>query len=116
MALFVQKDFISAAGLLLTWKIEGDSLTLEDWKTIAAVSAERLPGFGSVIGVKRGGIALATEMERYVTSGLPLVVDDVWTTGKSMRAAAVGLSEWMGLAAFARGPLPDNVYCFMRTE
>lgn len=115
MPLFVQKEFISAAGLSLTWKIECDALTEEDWRTIAAVCAKRLPAFGSVVGVPRGGLALAREMERYVKNGPPLIVDDVWTTGKSMRAVAAKFQLWRGLVAFARGPLPANVYCFMET-
>lgn len=116
MALFVQRDFVSAAGLPLTWKIECDSLTTEDWQTIAFVCAQRLPAFGAVIGVPRGGLALAREMLPYVTSGPTLVVDDVWTTGKSMRAVARAYPGWLGLVAFARGSIPDSVYSFMRVE
>lgn len=116
MALFVQQEFISAAGLPLTWKIECDALTAEDWRTIAFVCAKQIPTFGSVIGVPRGGLIFACEMKRYATNGLPLIVDDVWTTGKSMRAIATKFPIWRGLVAFARGPLPPNVYSFMRTQ
>lgn len=116
MNLFVRQDFISAAGLPLTWKIECDSLATEDWQTIAFVCAQRLPAFGGVVGVPRGGLSLAREMERYVTNGPPLLVDDVWTTGQSMRAVARDYPGWFGLVAFARGILPDNVYSFMRVE
>lgn len=111
----MQKEFIGAAGFPLAWKIECDTLTLEDWRTIAFVCAPHLPAFGSVIGVPRGGLFFAQEMKRYVSNGPPLIVDDVWTTGKSMRAVAAKFSYWQGLVAFARGSeLPSNVYSFMK--
>lgn len=116
MSLFVFGDFRSDSGLLLTWKINCDALTPDDWRTIAAVSAERLPGFGAVVGVPRGGLALAREMGQYATSGPTLVVGDVWTTGGSMRRAAASVGwPWLGLVAFAGRMLPPYVYAFMRS-
>jgi hypothetical protein len=116
-ALFRRGEFTSAAGLRLDWKIECDALRHEDWECIAYVGAQVLPPFGRVFGVPRGGLRLAEAMRAYVTAGddLPtLVVDDVWTTGKSMRAVADHwLIDWIGFVAFARGPLPPNVSAFL---
>jgi Lar family restriction alleviation protein len=114
--LFKHGDFISAAGLKLTWKIECDALTDADWQAIAAAAADSLPHFCEAIGVPRGGLRLAEALNAYATdsSKLILVVDDVWTTGKSLtefaREHATG--EWRGFVAFARGDLPRHVSCF----
>jgi hypothetical protein len=113
VTLFSRGEFRSAAGLPLAWKIECDSLTPADWECIAYVGSQMLRPFGRVIGVPRGGLALASAMRAYVTPGslVPLVVDDVWTTGTSMCAAAP-VGPWLGFVAFARGPLGRNVTAF----
>lgn len=83
--LFQLGNFKSHAGLDLEWKIECDALTDEDWECLAKMIAERTQ-FGSVYGIPRGGTKLANALQKYVTPKCPirLVVDDVWTTGKSM--------------------------------
>jgi hypothetical protein len=117
--LFSPGTFTSAAGLELHWKIECDALTLDDWKTIAKACEDDLPEFGRVLGVPRGGLALAEAFKPYVDfrSDQILIVDDVWTTGKSMRAFAAeqGLDrdQWHGFVAFARGDVDRNVDFFM---
>jgi len=118
MPLFVRKDFISAAGLPLRWKIECDALTAKDWAAIADICGPLLPTFGRVIGIPRGGLQLAREIGRYCRPSSPvtLMVDDVWTTGQSMTKAAEGLSEWIGFVAFARGSRPAHVRAFMETR
>jgi hypothetical protein len=107
--------FTGAAGLELNWKVECDALTAEDWACIARVGAERLPPFSKIIGVPRGGLALAEAFKPFIQHDAPrtLVVDDVWTTGGSMMKAAEGLeADWIGYVAFARGLLPSNVKAF----
>lgn len=117
--LFQIRNFTSAAGLNLTWKIECDALTEDDWKCIAHVAMMELPRFGQVIGVPTGGYRLAEAFRPFKTidPGI-LIVDDVWTTGKSMHEHAyeMGLSsnEWVGYVAFARGDLPPNVRAFCK--
>jgi hypothetical protein len=113
VTLFRKGEFTSAAGVPLAWKIECDALTDSDWECIAYVGSQMLRPFGRVIGVPRGGLALASAMRAYVTPGslTPLVVDDVWTTGKSMCAAAPGC-PWIGYVAFTRAALPRNVMAF----
>lgn len=117
MPLFIRKNFISAAGLALTWKIECDALTPDDWHAIAAICTPRLPFFGRVVAVPKGGIFLASEFERYVSprEKRVLVVDDVWTTGTSMAKVGIAFDKWIGFVAFARGELPDHVFAFMTT-
>jgi hypothetical protein len=114
VTLFRRGEFTSAAGLELPYKIECDALDDEDWACIAYVGSKMLRPFGRVIGVPRGGLALAEAMRTYVTPGslVPLVVDDVWTTGKSMCAAAP-VGPWLGFVAFARGQLAKNVQAFL---
>lgn len=112
MSLFQTGEFILASGVKSTWKIECDVLDIEDWKTIAKVLADRLPSFGSVEGVPRGGIPLAVALESYVTDGPLLVVDDVWTTGKSMKQHLDG-REALKAVAFARGTLDPDVMAFL---
>ncbi len=118
MALFQRGTFTSAAGLTLHWKIECDALSPEDWDAIAFASAPHLEPFGDVQGVPTGGERLVSPFRAYVTAGPTLIVDDVWTTGKSMRnfARERGIGHWRGFVAFTRGPLPPEVACFMRTE
>jgi hypothetical protein len=112
--LFRRGEFTSAGGLPLAWKIECDALDAQDWECIAYVGSKMLRPFGRILGVPRGGLALAAAMRAYVTPGslVPLVVDDVWTTGTSMCAAAPGC-PWIGYVGFARGPLPKNVQAFL---
>lgn len=88
MSLFKYGVFKGAGGISLDFKINCDYLSTQDWNCIARVAVEQrlIPNFGKVIGVPRGGIALATAFEPYLhpNSNVTLVVDDVWTTGTSM--------------------------------
>ena len=86
MNLFVKEDFISHAGNPLTWKIECDALSDDDWACIAHMIVEReMRPFSKVIGIPRGGKKLEEALQPYVSFGIypVLVVDDVWTTGTS---------------------------------
>lgn len=116
--LFKLGTFIAAGGDRLAWKIECDALTPEDWATIAKAMSDRIPPFGTVCGMLRGGTPLADAMRQYATHGNAnvLVCDDVWTTGKSMRnfVGARNLEHWHGLVVFARGELDANIQCFMQ--
>jgi len=88
MALFEYGKFKSAAGLNLNWKINCDALTDEDWECIAKIVAELVDDpFKAVYGVPRGGLKFAEKLRPYCTRTAEtiLVVDDVWTTGKSMK-------------------------------
>lgn len=86
--LFQKEDFVSHAGLDLTWKIEMDALSFEEWKCIAHMIMEHEPRpFCSTIGVPRGGMILSKILNQYSTQNFSdpyLIVDDVLTTGGSM--------------------------------
>ena len=107
-ALFKKGTFTSAAGILLPWKIECDALTDEDWETLAVIIASKCM-FGSVFGVPTGGEKLAKALEKYITPGLSirLVVDDVFTTGKTL-SGYIKLHDIIWVV-FARNPTPKHI-------
>lgn len=82
--LFQQGHYQLASGKWSNWKLECDALEVADWETLAMLIAEKASPFGSVYGVPTGGQRLAIFCQRYITSGPPLIVDDVWTTGGSI--------------------------------
>lgn len=86
------------------WKIDCDALTDADWANVAWLIAHRIK-FGDVVGVPRGGLALADALRPYCTSGPRLVVDDVLTTGRSMEEFRK--SGDVGVVLFARGACPE---------
>lgn len=83
------------------FKIDCDALTAEDWEALAAAFHAGFGGaWGEAVGVPRGGLALAAHLNVY---SMPreeayrrelfsyydvLVVDDVATTGTSIRGLA----------------------------
>ena len=87
--------------------IDCNSLTDEDWDTIAWLIASRIM-FGSVEGVPNGGLALAKALRPFVSRGPLLIVDDVMTTGASMEQQRAGRGA-IGVVLFARGLWPDWV-------
>ncbi len=108
MSLFKSGKFTSHAGIELLWKIECDALTDEDWATLAFMVAEKFR-FRTVEGIPTGGLKFAKALSPYLTytSLIHLIVDDVWTTGKSMRETKQ-IDNVIGVVAFARGPLTDE--------
>lgn len=113
-SLFQKVNFVMASGKPGTWKIECDALTPADWEGLAHIAVQYLPPFGDAAGVPRGGWALSAALQQYRTPDCDtlLVVDDVWTTGGSMRKFIEGLATApgrpiTGLVAFARNaPAP----------
>lgn len=101
MNLFQYGNFVSHAGKDLKWKIECDALSDSDWDCLAQIVADRTQ-FGSVYGIPRGGVKFQKALEKYIKPGHPLrlVVDDVYTTGKSMND--VMQSGDLGYVVFAR--------------
>ena len=55
MNIFIREDFISHAGLPLTWKVECDALTNKDYEALAKIVSEKMT-FRDVKGIPRGGI------------------------------------------------------------
>src|SRR5438128_7007958 len=82
--LFQVGYFTSQSGQLLKWKIECDALTDEEWAGAARIAIDYLPDFSYASGVPRGGIQFARALNKYATKGPTLIVDDVFTTGRSI--------------------------------
>jgi orotate phosphoribosyltransferase len=103
--LFQTGKFTLASGLKSDFKIECDALTDEDWDTIAFHLRDYAEEFGEVIGVPRGGLKLARALQKFCdsgnVSGPRLVVDDVITTGGSIRKLMTRPTD-VGLVLFAR--------------
>lgn len=118
-ALFVPGAFTAHSGAALNWKVECDALLELDWQGLVMIAEEKLgtQQFQSVIGIPRGGVAFAQALNRNsrICSGNRqdpiLIVDDVWTTGKSMNEemnraqATLMYPDVFGLVAFARSPI-----------
>src|SRR6266498_867516 len=110
MNLFQKGDFSLHSGKSSEFKIDCDSLTDEDIDTIAFLLSKRLPLFGEVQGVPRGGLRLAEAMKQFVmpprSSDYPLlIVDDVLTSGGSMEKHRkdYGGPDTIGAVIFDRG-------------
>jgi hypothetical protein len=98
-----------ASGDTSNWKLECDSLVENDWETLAHLIAERAEPFGEVFGVPRGGTMLAKKLEKYTfrKGGPRLLVDDVFTTGKSLAEYRLpGDHIWV---VFARTVPPSDI-------
>ena len=120
MNLFQKIDFTSSAGLDLKWKIECDAISDDEWKCIATMIMERTRPFKRVVGIPRGGIKLAQELDKYSTGYYhdPVcIVDDELTTGNSMKKYREDIeknkskdepmiSRPIGWVVFARGECP----------
>lgn len=112
MSLLQLADITLHSGRSSFFKLECDALTEADWDAAAGMLAKLLPPFSHVYGVPRGGRRLAVAMLAHETPGATrdLIVDDVWTTGGSMREHKRlyfnPLSRpVVGAVLFARGPV-----------
>jgi orotate phosphoribosyltransferase len=103
--LFQLGHFILHSGEVSDFKVECDALSESDWQALAKLIATRC-SFGAVVGIPRGGLALANQLQGYITRGPGLVVDDVWTTGRSMRPYLD--AGYVGYVVFARAPIQDR--------
>lgn len=114
--LFQTGYFQLHSGEVSAYKIDCDSLSDSDIATIARMLKDRLPPFGSVEGVPRGGLRLADELRQYARPGVErkgwygatplLIVDDVFTTGMSMEEHR-GWRLAKGAVIFAREQTPE---------
>ena len=108
MNLFIRDDFISHAGLPLTWKVECDALSEDDYEALAKIVSEKIK-FKDVIGIPRGGIPFENALKQYASNDVnaPLLIcDDVYTTGTSMRE--VYQEGAIGIVVFARNEITDD--------
>ena len=117
MNLFQSVDFISHSGLELKWKIECDALSDPEWFTISQMIMEISVPFKEAIGIPRGGTKLGNLLNQYGTGKREdpvLLVDDVLTTGESMKQFKTKRSwrypsDYIGWVVFARNKCPDWV-------
>lgn len=130
MSFFQLGEFKSHSGIILPWKVECSKLTPEDLDCLARIISDNVGIFHGAHGVVRGGVLLASALQKYKTihpghysspsesvGGTILLVDDVLTTGASMEEARESWRrlypkpKWniTGAVIFARGPCPDWV-------
>ena len=116
MALFVDEEFTSHAGLQLGWKIEMDALYENDWRCLAKMILEyETRPFREAVGIPRGGKRLGDILNESST-GNPddpvLIFDDVYTTGTSFKefiAENYLVTPVICWAVFARDVVSSNV-------
>ena len=115
--LFQSVDFKSHSGLELKWKIECDALSDPEWFTISQMIMEIIPPFKEAIGIPRGGTKLGNLLNQYGTRKKEdpiLLVDDVLTTGESMKEFKTkrtwrNPADYIGWVVFARTKTPKWV-------
>lgn len=119
----VLKEFTMHSGGQGHFKIECDGLTDGEVATFAYLIADRCSPFDYVAGIPRGGVRIANALDQYRRAEVPgqklrlLIVDDVWTTGGSMRTERdmwLKYDVWkpeqlVGAVMFARSPVDDWV-------
>ena len=108
MTLFVEDAFVASSGRVLPWKVECDALTDDDWQWAAKRIAQR-QWIGPLFGIPRGGMKLTQALKQYSDPqcDIPMIVDDVLTTGASMEKMRLACervfeSEPVGIVMFAR--------------
>ncbi len=111
--LFIKQDFISHAGIPMTWKLECDGISESEWQALATMIMEyQKEPFGKVVGIPRGGVPLQKALEPYATGNYDdplLVVDDVYTTGTSFKEFCNFEEECFKWVVFARTPTKGGV-------
>ena len=93
MNLFIKEDFISHAGLPLTWKVECDALSDSDYEALAKIVSEKIT-FRAVRGIPRGGIPFEKALKQYCTNGTSM--REVYEDGA------------IGIVVFARNEIKDD--------
>lgn len=124
--LFQYGKFISHSGKELLYKIECDAFTYDDWDCLAQIVASKI-NYEQAWSIPRGGDKFADALnrcDRDIETTDVLLVDDVWTTGRSFNEYLVkecgfepyiSMSEWCAVSgiipvvAFARRRAPSCV-------
>jgi orotate phosphoribosyltransferase len=104
------------SGRETSFKIECDALTKDDWNTLAFLISSKVT-FREVIGVPKGGLPLAESLKKFIQKDekLPrLIVDDVLTTGNSIRKLMQKGDK--AFVVFARQTCPDDIQCLFQLK
>ena len=120
MNLFQLGDFALHSGKKSRWKIDCDTLTDEDYETLAwVVAMEWNLEYNGVKAIERGGHILAEKLRQYQqswTKGINtlLILDDVLTSGRSIEEVFEAWKDaknirLIGVVIFARGKCPSWV-------
>ncbi len=104
------------SGLRSDYKLVADDFIRDNLLGLVHLIRKLVGPFGSVYGVPRGGLALEEALLQHIDRSLVstvLIVDDVLTTGGSLKRAREKLAGShtfiVGAVVFARGPLPTWV-------
>ena len=105
--------FILNSGRESDYKLIADDFIADNLDSLAMLIRRVVGPFGAVQGIPRGGLLIAEALGKLASVELPntlLIVDDVLTTGGSMRRsreyAASKYEYIVGAVVFARGPCP----------
>ena len=90
MNLFIKEDFISHAGLPLTWKVECDALTEKDYEALAKIVSEKLT-FCDVKGIPRGGIPFEKALKKVLNSNQKTILLVIYNSQNQKRYIGVKL-------------------------
>ncbi len=120
MSLFQSGKFTLSSGIESDYKIDCDFLTDDDIAALAKIAMTILPDFRRVLSVPTGGDRLADAMREYTDpeSTCLLIVDDVFTTGRSItelrdkvhgeRNISDPVNNYWGLVIFDRNEGPTR--------
>ncbi len=106
------------SGSLSKLKIDCSVWPDEEWNAIAALIYDLLPPFSQVEGIPTGGLKLAAALAPYCRHSFGwvdpalLIVDDVYTSGKSMEEQRRG-RDANGFVVFARTLPPPWIRWFL---
>jgi len=110
-SLFQLGNFTLHSGSKSYYRINCDVLTDDDWSALARMVYERVDRFREVVGIPQGGLKLAEALKPYCAPILRypiLIVDDVLTTGNSMKELRKEIGTvCIGAVVFARGKCPS---------
>lgn len=115
--LFNAGDFRLSSGEASNFLIDCNALTDDDLAALAVMVRDWVGLFTHVEGVPEGGLRFAEQLQKFCKASdfeRRLLVDDVWTTGRSMQeyAARPGAPVYHEfLVIFGRRPPPAPMRC-----
>lgn len=120
---FIWSPFTSHSGLRLDWKIECDALSDSDLECLARAAIGMLERIdwprNRFVGVPRGGLRFAEALNSLSDGddgSEPIVVDDVYTTGTSVREAMEKHGAKRALVIYARGIIGSDVLALFQAN